>query len=209
MSTGFEYKPRFVDIRIKPPKGPDAPPNPDERVCDWASCRAHGSCRAPKGPDRLNDFYYFCPTHAAQYNKNWDFFAEMSDTEAAAFQRSAAHGHRPTWKMGSGAQLRDAAANVKKDMGAGMADPFGVFGDAPPNPKATPEPRERKLGRLEKKALDTLGLPRSADAKAVRVRYTELVKQYHPDMNGGDRTSEQRLQDVVEAYQILKNCQMG
>lgn len=209
MTTDFNYRPRFVDIRIKPPKDEDVPPSSEERVCDWASCRSHGACRAPKGPDKLNEFYYFCPTHAAQYNKNWDFFAEMSDAQAAAFQRSAAHGHRPTWKMGSGDRLRDAATKVKKDFGQGFADPFGMFDQNGPGPKPDPTPRERKLGRLEKRAFETLGLQATADEKTVRAKYTALVKQYHPDMNGGDRTSEQRLQDVIEAYQMLKKAGLG
>ncbi len=207
MSYGFEYKPRFVDIRIKPPKGEDVPHADDKRQCDWASCPSEGVCRAPKGPDKLQDFYFFCPSHAAEYNKNWNFFAEMSETEVAAFQKADTLGHRPTWKMGSGARLRDAATRTKSSWARGFADPFGLFGQG--GERAKPDARERKLGRLEKRALDTLGLPRDADEKTVRARYTELVKQYHPDMNGGDRTSEQRLQGVIEAYQMLKKAGMA
>jgi curved DNA-binding protein CbpA len=38
----------------------------------------------------------------------------------------------------------------------------------------------------------------------LRSRYSELVRKYHPDRNGGDRTFEGRLQEVVEAYNLLK-----
>ncbi|OYZ42424.1 MAG: molecular chaperone DnaJ, partial [Novosphingobium sp. 16-62-11] len=38
----------------------------------------------------------------------------------------------------------------------------------------------------------------------LRSRYSELVRKYHPDRNGGDRGHEGRLQDVVEAYNLLK-----
>ncbi len=207
MDHAFKYKPRFVDIRIKPPEE-EAKKAEAEKTCDWAGCNGPGECRAPMGPDRLDDHYYFCPAHAAAYNKNWNFFAEMSDAEVAAFQSASMLGGRPTWQMNSGARLRDAATKAKRGFQNGFADPFGVFADGDKTVKSA-EPRRRKLGRLEARALDTLGLEETADAKAVRIRYAELVKVYHPDMNGGDRSSEQRLQQVIEAYQMLKKAGMA
>jgi curved DNA-binding protein CbpA len=54
--------------------------------------------------------------------------------------------------------------------------------------------------------LETLGLDMNADRKALRTRYSDLVRQYHPDRNGGDRTYEKQLQGVVEAYQHLRRA---
>ena len=48
-----------------------------------------------------------------------------------------------------------------------------------------------------------LGLDPQADRQRLRRRYSELVRRYHPDRNGGDRSHEGRLQRVVEAYQLL------
>ncbi len=71
-------------------------------------------------------------------------------------------------------------------------------------------PVERKDGRVvtpeERRALDMLGLPLDADRKALRGRYSDLVRRYHPDRNGGDRSYETRLQGVVEAYQVLRKA---
>ncbi len=71
-------------------------------------------------------------------------------------------------------------------------------------------PAERKDGRVvspeERRALDVLGLPLDADRKALRGRYSDLVRRYHPDRNGGDRSYETRLQGVVEAYQLLRKA---
>ncbi|VBB69185.1 FIG003437: hypothetical with DnaJ-like domain [invertebrate metagenome] len=39
----------------------------------------------------------------------------------------------------------------------------------------------------------------------VKARYKELVKRLHPDVHGGDRTSEERLKIVIEAYKTLMN----
>ena len=66
------------------------------------------------------------------------------------------------------------------------------------------EAARRKARTLEVKALTTLGLAESAGGEAIRVRYKALVKQYHPDANGGDRGSEDRLREVIQAYKLLK-----
>ena len=56
----------------------------------------------------------------------------------------------------------------------------------------------------ERHALEVLGLDINAERRELRVRYTDLVHRYHPDRNGGDRGYETRLQQVVEAYQLLR-----
>ncbi len=72
------------------------------------------------------------------------------------------------------------------------------------------KPAQRDDGRLvtshERTALATLGLPLDADRRALRMRYTDLVRTLHPDRNGGDRSHEARLQLVVEAYQLLRKA---
>jgi len=57
---------------------------------------------------------------------------------------------------------------------------------------------------MRRKAYEVLGLAFDADRRALRSRYSELVRRYHPDRNGGDRSHEGRLQQVVEAYNRLK-----
>ncbi|MES2136752.1 MAG: DnaJ domain-containing protein, partial [Pseudomonadota bacterium] len=37
-------------------------------------------------------------------------------------------------------------------------------------------------------------------------RYSGLVRRYHPDKNGGDRSHEGRLGEVIEAYQLLRKA---
>ena len=67
-------------------------------------------------------------------------------------------------------------------------------------------PRERKAKPLEAKALETLGLDAKATGAAIKSRYKELVKRHHPDANGGDRGSEDRFRDVLQAYRVLKQA---
>ena len=51
-----------------------------------------------------------------------------------------------------------------------------------------------------------LGLETDADRRALRQRYADLVRRYHPDRNGGDRSHEKALQDVIAAYTQLKSA---
>src|SRR4029450_381301 len=64
----------------------------------------------------------------------------------------------------------------------------------------------RKAKPLEAKALETLGLDTKATGKDIKARYKELVKRHHPDANGGDRGSEDRFRDVLQAYRVLKQA---
>ena len=63
-----------------------------------------------------------------------------------------------------------------------------------------------RFSRAEAEALETMGLGLDTDRKGLRRRYSELVRRYHPDRNGGDRQYETRLNRVVEAYQTLRKA---
>ncbi len=54
-----------------------------------------------------------------------------------------------------------------------------------------------------------LGLSHDADRKAIRSAYSHLVRKYHPDKNGGDRSHEKALQDVIAAYTHLRKAQIA
>jgi len=216
MPGAFQYKPKFVDIRVKPPKA-DEPKvedaiglKPGERACDHAGCRRAATARAPKSRDMLNEHYWFCQEHAAEYNRNWNFFAGMSEGEMRNFQKDELFtGGRPTWEMKAGRYSREAAAfNHRFQRGEGYRDPFNVFGRGGGAQARQPEPEDRWLGKLERNALAELDLETNADGPKIRTRYTELVRRLHPDANGGDRAGEHRLQKVIKAYQTLRKAGM-
>jgi DnaJ-class molecular chaperone len=66
--------------------------------------------------------------------------------------------------------------------------------------------RPSRFTRREQRALSVLGLGEDADRHSVRRRYSHLVRRYHPDKNGGDRSHEVRLGEVIEAYQLLRKA---
>lgn len=52
-------------------------------LCDRYGCAAPGTCPAPKAPNKP-DRWMFCEAHAAEYNRNWDYFQGLSPQEVAA-----------------------------------------------------------------------------------------------------------------------------
>ncbi|MBL8559148.1 MAG: J domain-containing protein [Hyphomonadaceae bacterium] len=205
MSETFNYRPKFVDIRVnkKPRMKVAQSPQAQERACDQIGCQSPGEHRAPKARGRDNEWWWFCAAHVAEYNRRWNYFDGMNDAELAAFEAAERAGHRPTWTFR--AAKGDRLSGVFRDQKASArADPFGMF-NADGAPEVPTAPRRRSLGRLQILALETLGLDERASVETVRATYADLVKRYHPDSNGGDRTMESHLHKVIKAYQTLKN----
>ena len=126
----------------------------------------------------------------------------MSDAELADFQKREETGHRPTWSFRNGRLDRYSAA-MRGFRAGRAADPFAMFGFGGDQGRA-PRSTRRRLTRLQSLALETMSLDENADGAAIRARYAELVKRWHPDANGGDRGAEANLQRVLKAYQTLK-----
>jgi len=208
--TDYAYRPRLgFDIRIRPDNGPKrrAPVRDEARLCEAKGCTAKAEVRAPKSPKRLKEFYWYCPEHAREHNRNWNFFEGMSETEARKFREAEAYGHRPTWKMSQNGRA-SAAARFGVDAELEIDDALGVMSDA--TPRRTEDGGDyregRKLTRLQAKAFQSLHLPTNAPEADIRRRYAELVKRFHPDANGGQRGAEDQLAEVIKAHQILKKA---
>ena len=50
-----------------------------------------------------------------------------------------------------------------------------------------------------------LGVPRTASQKDIRSAYRGLARQYHPDVNGGEKASEEKFKQINEAYSVLSD----
>ena len=212
MSDDYSYKPRHgFDIRVKPSRGGRTAAKSwakkEVRQCDAPDCTNAAESRAPKSPQQLSEYFWFCPTHAREHNKNWNFFASMTDDEAKAFREAQRYGGRPTWQMSKNARA-SAAARAGVDGQASIDDSVGVFAQSPQaKPGMEGAFREgRKLTKLQVSAFKTFNLPTNAPDADIRKRYAELVKRFHPDSNAGDRGAEEQLQEVIKAHQILKKA---
>ena len=193
--------PLFNRIRVKPEV--DRRPRGGTPVCEWPGCVLGGSHRAPKGRTREREYWRFCLDHVREYNASYNYFSGMSDEAVARYQKDAVTGHRPTWKMGmNGGSDRLQGAETP-------IDPFEVmreFGAGAHARSDQPAPETRTIRNAERKAFDTLGLETDAPALEIKARFKELVKRHHPDANGGDRSLEDRLVEVIQAYNYLKSA---
>ncbi|MEH3145974.1 MAG: DnaJ domain-containing protein [Methylobacterium frigidaeris] len=197
--------PLFDRIRIKPTCD-DAKPAAGPG-CERPGCGQPGLYRAPKGRKQEGQYWRFCMDHVREYNASYNYFAGMNDAAVQAFQKDAMIGHRPTWAMGVGrGEAKPEAATRDWD----YVDPLGVLRAAGVGPQGRQkaEPQGPRFSAPVRKALDVLGLDENADAAAIKAQYKVLVKRFHPDANGGDRSFEDRLRDIIRAHDTLRAAGM-
>lgn len=208
----------FDSIRVSGKRGraakaaPRAEPEKEsgKLTCQWKGCDKPGPHRAPMGRGRDGEYYWFCVDHVRQYNASYNYFDGMSDGEVEKFLKESITGHRPTWKLGGD---KDAAESTPKpppeteDEAVRKArDPHGFFAWRAKQARAEMRTKKRSLKPLERKALQTLHLGPEADKDDIKTRYKALVKEHHPDANGGDRRSEEKLREILQAYNYLKQA---
>ena len=168
------------------------------RHCAAPGCDAPGEFRAPgvQSPDfdGPGDWRWLCLDHVREFNAAYNWFHGMSAEEIQAAQNPYGGWDRET---------RAFAANGSPGpRWADFQDPLDAIG-------ARFQPARmrrdgRALSEADRRHLRVLGLDLDVDRRALRMRYAELVRRYHPDRNGGDRSHEKALQAVIEAYTALK-----
>ena len=175
------------------------------RHCAHPGCRETGEFRAPDpqgeaaSPNGPGDYRYLCLDHVREFNSGYNWFDGMSaeeildaqsplniwPSETRVFRSLGGADLPPKW-----ADFRDPlealAARYKERM-----------------------PQQRADGHIfsveDRRALKTLGLGDDVDRRALRSAYSALVRKFHPDKNGGNRSYEKALQDVIAAYTHLKS----
>jgi DnaJ-domain-containing protein 1 len=131
------------------------------------------------------------------FNSRYNFFEGMSPDEIHEAQRPLAGWERETRAFSN-------TAGDRPPRWADFADPLEAIQGRFGHRRQAGRTDGRPISSGDRKAFETLGLGIDSDLRAVRTRYAELVRRYHPDRNGGDRSHEERLQRVIEAYQLLK-----
>ncbi len=201
-SVGFVAHPSYICGMGR--KAYDGRVENAEGQCAAPGCAEPGQYRAPVTPgdfDGPGAYRLMCLDHIREHNARYDFFAGMSAEEILAAQSPIPeHGRR----------ARDFSFMRSGDPGPAWADfndPLDAIAARFKGGASVEWARaaSRFSGR-EQHALDTLGLDAQADLHTVRRRYSALVRQYHPDRNGGDRSHEARLTRVIEAWQVLRKA---
>ncbi len=177
------------------------------RVCQHPACGEAGEFRAPGAGgnsfDGPGDWRWLCLEHVREFNAGYDWFAGMSADEILSAQAPTAG-----WQTETRA-FRATAGVDGMPRWADFDDPLDAIGARVGGIKSRARRRaemaaDGRFSHEEAQALEVMGLGSNADAAKLRRRYSELVRRYHPDRNGGDRRHEDRLNRVVEAYQFLK-----
>ncbi len=176
------------------------------QICAVPGCNEAGEFRAPgvraPGFDGPGDYRWMCLDHVRAFNAGYDFFAGMTPEEIMAAQSPLAgwatetRAFRPTAGIDQAPRWND------------FVDPLDAISQRAKARREDAlhrqEAARRGIGPEERKAYETMGLGFDADRKALRTRYSELVRRFHPDRNGGDRAYEGRLQAVIDAYNLLR-----
>ncbi len=168
------------------------------RVCEHPGCEETGQYRAPKSPDDLDEFYWFCKDHVREYNLKWNFFQGQTEEEMNAQIDKDRVWERETKPFAKKGEEARAWSRL------GIDDPHQILGE-----NATRNPGKsitgtRKLPPTERRALDILDAKDHWTKAEIRKSYKALIKVLHPDMNGGDRGHEEQLSEVVWAWDQIK-----
>lgn len=165
--------------------------------CAVPGCREPGEFKAPARPasfDGPGVWRLLCLDHVREHNARYNFFDGMSADQIAEAQTPYGGWDRNTRAFATaGADPAPAWSDFSDPLDA-IAARFREVRREPPS----------RFSRQEQRALSVLGLGEEADKAAIRKRYGQLLRRYHPDRNGGDRSHEHRLGEVIEAYQTLR-----
>jgi len=172
---------------------------PEPQACEAPGCQEAGDHRAPHSRDNISNYHWFCLEHVRQYNSTWNFFEGMDQEDIEKFQERDVFGHRPTWPLGFG-PLSEKHNSMEEQIN------FFAFGGDNTNQHKNTNPFLKETKPKIRKALAALELDSETSVNEIKHRYKQLVKKYHPDLNGNDKKNEERLKNVNEAYAYLMTC---
>jgi hypothetical protein len=177
------------------------------RTCAHPNCDLPGKYRAPRSPDQLDEFVWFCLKHVREYNLKWNFFEAHSEEELEEqISSDRVWGRRTqTYADGTGQPGDQPHTEGRAWQRFGLDDPMELLGEKgtrnPDRGRSTPQ---RRLPPTERRALEILDAQDMQTKADIRRQYKALVKDLHPDMNGGRRDDEARLSEVVWAWEQIK-----
>lgn len=184
-----------IILKHKSPEYEDDAQQIKSHTCDMPNCISDGEHKAPKHRG-LNEYYMFCADHIKDYNKAWNFFSGMSNSEVQDHIYSSMYGDRPTWKATdtiSEEELYRAARNEY------------YFGEKTEQ-KETHKKRDfyGDTNTPEYEAMAIMGLSPPVTLDEIKKTYKKLAKKYHPDLNKDNPKAEDLLKEINMAYTILK-----
>ena len=166
-----------------------------KNICDWNNCNEIGEYKAPIEKDNSKKYRLLCLEHVKEFNKNWNYFSGMDDSQVIDFLKSDMIWHKPTQSFSSSDNffkvlwnntLRENAENNK------LNNDYSNM-------------RQFKFDHKDIKAFSILGISVGLKWQKIQQKFKILVKKFHPDMNSGNKKYEEKLKLITLAYTQLKN----
>ena len=164
-----------------------------KNICDWENCKKTGAYKAPLERDNSRQFRFLCLEHIKIFNKNWNYFSNMSDDQIEYFIKSDLTWHKPTKSFSSSENFFQILWNNALD------DKINIFKNF--NFK---DFKTSRLSQKDRHALEILGLNYETKWQEIQKKFKTLVKKYHPDKNHGSKKYEDILKKITLAYSQLK-----
>lgn len=159
------------------------------KKCEHIGCTKAGTCRAPKSRD-LREYWWFCKEHAAEYNKNWNYYANMTPDEIDAEWERETFGIADKDKEKSNANEADYVKFLN-DFLTGRSN-FDKM------------PAKKTVPTQITSALQVFGLNINASWREVGIKYRALAKKYHPDTASNKESATTEFTRITAAYETLK-----
>ena len=166
-----------------------------KNLCAWENCFEIGEYRAPTEKDNSKKYKLLCLIHIKEFNKNWNYFSDMTESEIFDFLKSDMTWHKPTQSFSSSDNFFKILWNnaLKDDLRSAN------FINKQNNLK------KFKFNNNDIKAFSILGISVGLKWNKVQEKFKKLVKKFHPDMNAGNKKYEDKLKVITLAYTQLKN----
>ena len=166
-----------------------------KNLCAWENCFEIGEYRAPTEKDNSKKYKLLCLIHIKEFNKNWNYFSDMTESEIFDFLKSDMTWHKPTQSFSSSDNFFKILWNnaLKDDLKSAN------FINKQNNLE------KFKFNNNDIKAFSILGVSVGLKWKKVQEKFKKLVKKFHPDMNAGNKKYEDKLKVITLAYTQLKN----
>ena len=161
------------------------------KECDCPNCKKEGLYRAPK--DRsLSSYYWFCLEHIKEYNKNWNYYKDLSPEDIELSIRHDTVWHKPTWKLGENTHI--SSKNLK--------DPFKLFPDSKKENHFQQKIEKPKYSKQVQEACDFLEIKEELTLAVLKKQYKKLAKKFHPDVST-IKNADILFKKLNEYYTIL------
>ena len=165
-----------------------------KNICEWSNCKENGEFKAPLEKDNSKSYRWLCEEHIKLFNKNWNYFDGMGQSEIENFIKSDLTWHRPTQKFGSSDNFFSILWNNA------LNDNFNFFKQE----KVINSLGGNKLSEKDKDAFKIMELEINAGWPIIQKKFKTLVKKLHPDRNAGNKEFEDKLKKITLAYSHLK-----